>query len=85
MPKLDQWLLKYSTFKIGSGRGGWVGGLCSDNHATSWPILQAETFQISDRLKFQDGAECGNNSDKDSNSDLEILIVLSISVYLSHL
>ena len=25
---------------------GWVGVLGFDNHATSWPILQAETFQI---------------------------------------
>ena len=26
-----------------------------DNHATSWPFLQAEIFKTSARLSFQDG------------------------------
>jgi hypothetical protein len=41
-----------------------VAGLESDKQTTSWPILQAETFRSSARLRFQDRAECGNNSRK---------------------
>ena len=58
------------------GTGGWVGGCrgyvvggCrgyvvgnySDNNATSLPILQAEAFRFSAKLKFQDGPSVAIN------------------------
>ena len=45
------WLLRRL---CGSCCGGYVVVL-TNNNATSWPILQAEAFRFSAKLKFQDG------------------------------
>ena len=37
----------------------WVGGLDSDKHTTSWPILQAEAFQIFSQAEIPRWTECG--------------------------
>ena len=49
-------------YVVGGCRGYVVGGwFSSDNHATSWPILQAETFQIFSWAEISRWTECGNN------------------------
>ena len=59
-------LLRKSTFKcrrrvggcagyVVGGCAGYVVGTWPDNHATLWPILQAETFKNFSLAEFQDG------------------------------
>ena len=55
---------KQKVFKLGGRLAGWL----NDDIATLWPILQAETFQISSWTEFQDRPSVAIISNKKSKT-----------------